>query len=59
MNIEMKKEEVAKVVFATLVLAVKDLRESQEGEHYEIGFPSSVMIDDEVYMFFKDDTRKY
>jgi len=57
MNIEMNQEEVAKVVYATLVLAIKDLRESTVGDQYEIGFPSSVRIDDKLFTFLREDER--
>ncbi len=51
--IELTQEQLAKVTYAKIIHAVMELRYADHGERYDIGFPNSVTIDDNVYEFRK------
>jgi len=54
---ELTQEEVAKVVYASIIMAIKDMRDNGIGDDYHIGFPDFVTIDDSVYEFISAKER--
>ena len=49
----MKEEDIAKIAFAEIVRAVKQLKEELDGQYGGVQYPDSVTVDGNEYMFVK------